>query len=522
MSNQIKSLPVPDGFFPQHPNFRLLADRGRGMGIFVLATRGTGKTRLLGRVIAWQDFIREVPLVIIDPVGALVDTLFDKITRLPKDEQEQLWSRIRYVNMNGGEERVTPWPIYYRARPDEPLEAIATRYVDHIKRSDMALTTASIQGFNRLKPLATATGMILAALDLGITHADHLVSDPASWQDRVLQAVERNPQARPAAEYFRDLISLQQSNVREFELRVEVLRNKLSLFRFNQTLRAMYGAITPGIDWQEVIDKRLAMLIDYRDVRGAEAKQFGLLWVYGSLLQFIKDRGPGRHIPLSVLIDEVSYLVGSAGVNTDVLADDLDELINRIARNHGIWVTIATQELFQLPTDQIRKTLLSMGNCIFGRTSDQAAAELLSAKYFQYDPFKVKRERIVWGSFQGEHYEIDREPVEYSMAEQVYLNAKAFLELPTFHFLVGGSLREGMLPTQLRPITIERIDQGLYTDEPIAKEVRRLLQLRDGKPVLELLQQINGESHGAEQSAEDAGAQQQSPPRTIIGRGKRR
>ncbi len=90
-----------------------------------------------------------------------------------------------------------------------------------------------------------------------------------------------------------------------------------------------------------MVRNRQAVLLDFRDVENAWLKRFGLFWVYSSLVTFIRRRGHGRHLPISLVIDELSYLVGSAGMNTDVLTADIDELINRIARSHSVWVTLS-------------------------------------------------------------------------------------------------------------------------------------------------------------------------------------
>lgn len=45
---------------PARPQRIRLPDKARGMGIFCCATRGTGKSRMLGRLIAWQDFRRDL------------------------------------------------------------------------------------------------------------------------------------------------------------------------------------------------------------------------------------------------------------------------------------------------------------------------------------------------------------------------------------------------------------------------------------------------------------------------------
>jgi hypothetical protein len=53
----------------------------RAMGIYILGSRGSGKSRLSGRVIAWQDYRAEIPLVVIDPLGGTIDNFFDKLFR---------------------------------------------------------------------------------------------------------------------------------------------------------------------------------------------------------------------------------------------------------------------------------------------------------------------------------------------------------------------------------------------------------------------------------------------------------
>src|SRR5437588_13109123 len=88
---------------PRHlqNRFLWLPDDARSMGIHIMAGKGSGKSRLMGRILCWLDFIRGVPLVILDPNGPSIDNFLDKITRLPADYQRQLWKRVLYVDMSG-------------------------------------------------------------------------------------------------------------------------------------------------------------------------------------------------------------------------------------------------------------------------------------------------------------------------------------------------------------------------------------------------------------------------------------
>jgi hypothetical protein len=51
------------------PKRSALSRGARSMGIYLLAGRGTGKSRLMGRKIAMQDYLAGFPQVIFDPVG---------------------------------------------------------------------------------------------------------------------------------------------------------------------------------------------------------------------------------------------------------------------------------------------------------------------------------------------------------------------------------------------------------------------------------------------------------------------
>src|ERR687896_2037220 len=105
----------------------------RAMGIYILGARGSGKSRLSGRVIAWQDYRAEIPLVVIDPLGGTIDNFLDKLFRFLQyvhpAKHAQYWSRIRYVDMSGKDGDITPWPLYYKLGNERSLREVAERYL---------------------------------------------------------------------------------------------------------------------------------------------------------------------------------------------------------------------------------------------------------------------------------------------------------------------------------------------------------------------------------------------------------
>jgi hypothetical protein len=467
------------------------------MGIHIMAGKGAGKSRLLGRVISWQDFIRGVPLVIFDPHGPTIDNFLDKLTRLPAEVQRQLWPRVLYVDMSGSGGRVIPFPLYYRLS-NESLYTISQRYLDVVRRLDPFLQTASVQGWNPLWRLSTNAGIILAALGLQITEAEDLIRNPERWKSRLDDAVRRYPEAEPAAAFFTQEFAPLLASERHH--RSESFLNKVALFKLDPTMKAMFGALDPGINWQAVVDGPLAVLIDFRDELDEERKRFKLLWSFNYFMDFIKHRGAGRHKPISLLIDELTYLLSSATLHSDLLTADLDELINRIARNYMIWLTLCHQELYQV-NESIQKTLLTMGTQMFGSTTDLWAAIQLSRRYFRYNPYLVKKYQPVYDRCTV----IDYTSTEFTMDEQAYLKGLRFLDLPRYHYLVSPALTEGTMPTQLYPVSIANLDPDMYTNEALVAQARDLLMQRNGLPVSKVLAEIAARTPQATRTSRLAG-----------------
>src|SRR5512135_3806386 len=101
-----------------------IPDAVRSMGISAWATKGAGKSRALGRLIAWQDFYRGVPLVMFDPIGAAIDHVLDKLLQLPPAERLAAEERVRYVRVAGQDGLVVPFPILSSAAEKERFSDI--------------------------------------------------------------------------------------------------------------------------------------------------------------------------------------------------------------------------------------------------------------------------------------------------------------------------------------------------------------------------------------------------------------
>src|SRR5919106_916029 len=139
----------------------------RTMGIYLLAGRGTGKSRLLGRKIALEDFLAGIPQCVIDPVGATIDNFLDTVIwflqRLPSSQHPFILQRIRYVDMSGKGGVIVPFPLYYKLGSERSLLDIAERYLQVIIKSNPDLFHAQVFGWPPLHRLGVYCGMALAA-----------------------------------------------------------------------------------------------------------------------------------------------------------------------------------------------------------------------------------------------------------------------------------------------------------------------------------------------------------------------
>jgi hypothetical protein len=137
----------------------------RGLACF--GAPGVGKSRALSRI-AWLLFLDEIPTVVLDVTGGAIDLFLDKLLRtlsfLPPEECDKYWERIVYCDMHGTDGYVMPWPLFYRLGIERSLWEISERYLQVLLRSDPALATRPIMGWNPMHKIGVYAGMILAAL----------------------------------------------------------------------------------------------------------------------------------------------------------------------------------------------------------------------------------------------------------------------------------------------------------------------------------------------------------------------
>jgi hypothetical protein len=321
-----------------------LSPSARLMALYVLAASRTGKSRLLGRGIVWSDYFFEIPQIVIDPTGiGTIDNFLDKlITRLqyvPKSQDKRFLRRIKYVNM-ASPDYIVPFPLIYKTGHERSLLHIAERYLNVIRLSYPQLLESQVQGFPPLHLIGVHTHIVLSALGLPITRAENLLRHPEEWQNtgKFAEAVRRNPEAAPSVAFFQEeFIPARPADRRRY---LNPYFEKIFTFSLDVNLRCQFGALKPGLDWEEVETEGLTVLLDFRDETDPEMRRLKLLWVTSSLFEHGKRRGRREH-PLAITIAEFSAMAAKVTAGTNPLAQMLDEFIQQYLRGQNIWLTVA-------------------------------------------------------------------------------------------------------------------------------------------------------------------------------------
>lgn len=470
--------------------FRPLLGVARNLGIGVSGTRGVGKSQLL-KTIAWLDFVAHaVPLVVFDPIGAVIDGLLAQICYFHPDDQRALWQRIRYVNLSP-ERHVVPLPIYApTGLGKESLYDLSQRLPDAIRRLDAKLSDAAVLGMNSIWELSTAAGQILIALGYGVSEIESLLRDPEPWLPLLAEAEARHPEIAEAVRFIRtDYLGF---SAAERKRRSTTLLTKLKLLS-DPVTKAQFCAATPGIDWRAVMDQKLCVLIDARNEFVYETRQLKMLLLWTQLVDFIWRWGAqlagDRSFPLSIVIDELSFLLAPGSSQKSLLASDLDGLINRLSRNFNTWITASFQEPYQLPTG-MRQTLLSLGTQFYGRMTDGESMRQVAERLTVYDPFLIKKRTPVYGGYRGEHWVIDERTQEYSLSEQRALTAHQLGRLPKYTFLVSRTANEGEAAKPTATFSIAPFAARRFPPKELVTGIRTRLSARDGQPVADILAEI--------------------------------
>jgi hypothetical protein len=475
---------------------RTLPSESRIMGVYLLGASRTGKSRMLGRVIAWQDFMDEIGQVIFDPRGVTISNFLDKVVRflqyVPPDQHFKYWQRIKYVDVSGKGGFITGLPLYYRLTPEETLADISERWLQLTLRSNPHLADAQYFGWPAFHRFGLNAGIICGSLGLQITDIAKLISHPEQWLSRFAEAEARHPEAAPACDFFRnEYLPMRPADRARL---TNAFRDKLIQFTHDPLLSRQFGAKYPDIDWEEVEQEALTVLLDFSGETNTELRRFKMLWLFDYFFYWIKTRGR-RSYPMALLIDEFASMTNKVFTGENPLAVEIAEFIQEYLRNSNIWLTVAHQSIEQLD-EQLRNTVFSLGTYIFGR-APMPEARILADVLFSKDPNKVKYWHRVWASepvigqtriIGTNHFVIDHRPEFMSLEDQLEEAANQITQLGRFRFLCRPATSAGAVSNDVFPLSIAEIDRDAvtgdyhYPDLPRISEVRSLLAAQSGIP----------------------------------------
>jgi hypothetical protein len=468
------------------------------MGNLVCSGKGSGKSTLLGKEWSWKWWLQNYGGLFIDPNGTGIDhflyqvLLHDHRYQLSPANWQRLLSKIRYVDFSGSHGSVVSWPLIYHY-PGQDLYKAADPFLKLVRRLDPQLSNAPVQGLNPLEEIYEHAAMVLAAFDgqLQITELDSLLrgakNKNKTWQQRFNQAVERYPEVAPATHYFQTEYANMPSADRK---RISSsLLAKIRKFSLSPTQGAIFGASRPGIDWDEVIEKGQIVLADFRHV-SEEDRPFMMLMLLLNFLSYIElKRGKGKHHKKAFLIvDELTEMTDQMGSSGETLfARDMNKLINRTARNSNLMVVLCLQEAWQV-SDDVFASLRSCANVVQGVSSHLDSAIKSARELFPFHPWIIREQQPIYGGNPPEV--IDYRAIPYSRPEWEYFVSQAIRDLKTFKFLVRGAQREGEFNAPIQGMSLEHLIPSLKVNEDKVAFLREKLALRDGRPIADLILEI--------------------------------
>ncbi len=291
--------------------------------LHVIGPTGTGKSQLLARL-ALADISADRATVFIEPKGDAVDAILERLDPLVFD---------RLVLIEAGE---TAHPV-----GSNPL-AGGTDTAE--RRADETVGLFRSLHGTALGP--RSTDVLLHAVLLAAKTGGTLVDVPtlltnATFRARTAQQVDDPIVLDPWLAWFDQLSDGERTQV------VAPILNKLRGFTARARIRRLLGQVSPGWDWDDMLNNRGIVLISLnRGVIGPEASELLGTLLMGQLWSAIQrhTRIPESQRRLTtVIVDEWQLFTGALDF-ADVLST---------ARGMGCGITLANQNLSQL-TPQLR------------------------------------------------------------------------------------------------------------------------------------------------------------------------
>lgn len=480
-----------------HQGLTWLNDQAATMGLALISGKGSGKSTLIGKEIAWSWWQQQgYGVVLIDPTGGSIDQALDRLARhlsqVSPEEAQQLLQRVRYVDFAGVHNHIVSWPLIHHY-PGQGLYQATQPFLEIVRRVDPALSSAPIQGLASVEELFEYAGILIAAFSESLTIVDvedllrWSKNNNATWKKLAAEAVCRYPETASAVDYLENIYRKLSAQER-MRLSGSLMR-KLRPFSLDLTLRSIFGV--PGqqpITMADVVDKGILLLADFRHVTDQSRRQFLLLMLLQHVINFVKWRGAGKHHKrLGLIVDELTTLTDQMGSSGEALfANDLQETINVIARNSNLMTVFALQEAWQV-SEKLLASLHSCANVCQGVSSDHESALLAAKHLFPYKEQTKRTEPVYRGS---PPELVERKKVPFSPAEWEAFISDAIRQIKPFKFLVRSGEREGDFTAPVQVMSLKHWVSRVQVDQKRVEWLREQLAIRDGRPIPDILKEI--------------------------------
>jgi hypothetical protein len=386
----------------------------------VVGTTGKGKSKLLEHMI-FQDIVGGRGVALVDPHGNLADDTLSYLGTASYFNDQSNLKRLVYINPSRRD--YSPGINLLELQENEDPAEHANDIIEVFKRN-WRLETAPIFEdvmFNSL--------MVLIANKLTILELSRAITD-RSYRNSLLSKT-KDPSVH---HFFTD--RFEKWPKREQTIRVESTLNKVSRLIGSERLRNIFGQAESTINFRDILDKGLVLIVDLSSLSELSARLFG-----GFITTLIQQAAMARRTRRDFFeyLDEFQLFVSHEGGSktfSKILAE---------ARKRHLYLILAHQQLSQLD-EQMRGALGNVGTLVcFG--IDRSDAEIQAKRIFLPHGEEIKEK-----AKRDSQY-----PLYFSLYENLEKNIQALDKRtlsPRWAYVVSKQRKAALIKT------IEVIDTG--------------------------------------------------------------
>ena len=336
----------------KRPRTGFLANDGRATHTYVIGQPGTGKSRAMESWIL-QDILAGRGVGLIDPHGDLFDHVLTRVAQLAL-YQPHLAEKVVIVNPCDPVWAVGFNPL--QPAPGMTPERVAwflTDVIVKIWRVDPAAAP-------RLFWLLVNTLLALCELGLTLAELPRFLRDQM-WRESLIPML-RNPQAQA---YFLMEFPKTPGAIHQW---VQPVINKIGAFIFDPDVRAIVGQTQSTINFRDILDRQLIMLVNLpKGILGEENSRLLAAFLVAQFQKAALSRADsGQREPYYLYLDEFQ------NYTTDNIQDVLSE-----SRKYSLSLIMAHQYLAQLDVKLRQAVLNTSGTIISFRVGHHDARELV-------------------------------------------------------------------------------------------------------------------------------------------------